>query len=505
MTVLTESEKAAARALVQNQIDALLEAAYAIYAAGKASSVPVVVPVPEPEVPAPGAVSRPFQTMVWEAQGKTLTVNTDPLIVKDHVIMQLGNGQSVNVIGVTASKLSGRSDLTIDQTVKGADVAYKLATVKDRYPASTAPSAPPATVEPVPETPPVETPAPTPTPSPISTAVRGVIGINLGMGAGGDSVLPGIHGRHYAYSDDGEIGRAAGHGFLRYRGGGLWERFIDASGKLITGAGSSLEEFKRYCRTAGRMGAKVLAESFHNYGGYSKTNTSDNRIKVGAKGGKTPLQFAQEWNLILTNLKADAEVWAAIYGVDTMNEPESMGVDVVFAMHQAFLDVNGVLMGDKMCVFEGINFSSTVDWVKNNDIFKNLKHPVDNKYIEFSGHLYLDQGSSGFYSTDSVSDSDAKAGMTTANIGVKRIAAFAGWLKKYGFKGSIGEHIVTGNLTGLLAGSAAMLKFCIDNGIDVYIFGMSSWFGDNHHNIELPINQPTLAMVKEAIQYAKAA
>jgi hypothetical protein len=49
MTVLTESEKAAARALVQNQIDALLEAAYAIYAAGKASSVLVLVVVPVPE------------------------------------------------------------------------------------------------------------------------------------------------------------------------------------------------------------------------------------------------------------------------------------------------------------------------------------------------------------------------------------------------------------------------------------------------------------------------
>jgi hypothetical protein len=45
--------------------------------------------------------------MVCDAQGKTLNLNPDPLIVKDLVVMQLGNGQSVNVVGVTASKLSG--------------------------------------------------------------------------------------------------------------------------------------------------------------------------------------------------------------------------------------------------------------------------------------------------------------------------------------------------------------------------------------------------------------
>jgi hypothetical protein len=167
------------------------------------------------------------------------------------------------------------------------------------------------------------------------------------------------------------------------------------------------------------------------------------------------------------------------------------------------LDLAGREAEDKIFVFEGINFSNTPNWVTNNPGYQNLKHPVSNQYIEFSAHLYLDPGQDGYYTEgDVVSESDRKAGITTATVGVARIRAFAKWLKDNNCRGNIGENIVTGNLKGLMQGEKALLEFCVANGINVYIFGMGDAFGSgNAHNIELGYNKPMLALAQEAMKY----
>ena len=49
------------------------------------------------------------------------------------------------------------------------------------------------------------------------------------------------------------------------------------------------------------------------------------------------------------------------------------------------------------------------------------------------------------------------------------------------------------------AGSKVWMK----EGVDTYWFGMSDWFGNNEHNIELESNKPTLEMIKGRIAAQK--
>jgi hypothetical protein len=614
---MTEAEKQAAIEAAGAQIAAAQKALQAgINALSAAvdivvSTAPVVVPTPEPvpEVPATGATSHPFQTMVWAAQGRTLTVNTDPLIVKDKVIIQLFNGQSVNVIGVTASKQSGRSDLAIDQTVKAAEVANKIATVKDRYPVKTETPAPPVVVVPVPEAPAPETPPATTTPAPapkpelVSVAVRnldyddwpfgvwkgpqaglapdaaqlalnpesfaegclvmlgdgstrtitgndgnlwfdgdalnpatcgypavvqalkvastpvvprpanttpiitapgrkrGRLCLNLGAGAGGDTVIPGMQGRNRGYASEAEIVHAVNVLKCRhFRIGGLWETFIQPGGKselytgTVNGGPSAIDELIRVLSSLADKGCTAMPDPFHNYGGYSSTGTSANRIKIGDPGGPSVKRAVLDHKAVLLAVKANPKAWSALTEYDTMNEWLYVAYTNIKAFHQEFLDICGPIMDGKVPVIEGDLWSSTVHWATLNPGFADLVYPAGVSKIKCSGHLYLDPASSGFYDKDEVSQLDAAAGMTTDNIGIMRMLSMEAACEAAGVDMSIGEHNVPGDKPKLIKGSENMIRYCISKGIDVHIFANSTWL-DETHNILKPKNQPYLEML----------
>ncbi len=342
---------------------------------------------------------------------------------------------------------------------------------------------------------------PEPAKEPQPSTGKGQIGFNIGMGAGGDSVLPGKENTNFRLPVESEIQRAVGYGVRRFRIGSLWERNIKPGGRsqLYEDHIERIIEVGRLCK---KHGATVMWDLFHNYGGYSNTGSSKDRKKVGDPGGPSIELFANDYKAIIERMKADPDCWDATFGFDIMNEWVGVDYPTVFQASQRFLDVCAPLMDDKKAIFEGINYSSTVHWVKNNPDFYKLKDPRGSlaEFAEFSGHLYLDHAASGFYKQgDSVSAADAKAGITPENIGVKRIQGFANWLKQHGMKGNIGENIVSGNLPNLLKGEAALLDFCIANDIDVYIFGMGDWFGSNPHNVEIPENKPMLVLILDRV------
>lgn len=451
---------------------------------------PVVVPVTPP------TSAYPANVTLLAVSGKTATISADLAVVKDKVFIQMPNGRTTSVTDVVLSadgktQAITTSEPATDSAANEPGLIGKACKITERYPATTTP--PVVTVPPVVVTPPVVT-----TP----TTTKGQIFINLGMGAGGDTVLPGTSGTNYGYASDAEIARAVGYGFKRFRVGGLWERFIKPGGKseLYTGAGSSIEELKRVCRTAAANGATVLVEPFHNYAGYSATGTSGDRKIIGTTGAPTPQLYANDLLAVMLALKADSAAWAGVYGVDTMNEWQSIDNATILACHKAVLATVAPQIDKKVIALENNNYSSAVNWVSSGADFSTLVDPRGAGYVEWSAHLYLDQGSSGFYSGDVVSTSDAAAGITTANIGTKRIAPFYAAGKAAGVKMSIGENIVTGNLTNLLVGEANLLSWCVANGVDVYLFGMSDWFGSNLHNIELAVNAPMLAVAQAAMK-----
>lgn len=338
-------------------------------------------------------------------------------------------------------------------------------------------------------------PVPKPEPMPAKPIKDWHLGINLGMGMGASGRIPGIQGTDFSFPVESEIVRAKGYGFRRFRVGGLYERFFKTLGstEMYMGHDARGKEYSttsviRVGRDCYKHGCTVKWDPFHNYGSaFGK--------KIGSPGGLTYDQFAQAWRALILNIKSDPQAWAATYGFDIQNEWMGMDFDPIFKATQRVLDVCADILEDKIVVIEGKDYSSTVNWVRNNDGFKNLKDPRGPGFIEFSGHLYLDQDASGFYR----SGDTAQPPSTPESIGTDRLKGFADWIEKHGFRGNIGETIVPGDMPRLLKGLENMLAECRRRGIDVYIFGMGDWFGKTPttvHNIEIARNKPMLDMAQ---------
>lgn len=340
-----------------------------------------------------------------------------------------------------------------------------------------------------------ELPQPEPMPPANGSKRKGMVCTNLGMGQGAPSNVPGTQGTHFNYPIESEIVRGKGYGFTRYRVGGIFERFFKRQGstEMYLGKDAKGKEYSsasviRVGQLCKKHGCTVLWNPFHNYGTvFGK--------KVGSSDGLTAEQFGQAWRTFILHVKSDPDAWAATHGFDLMNEWSGMQFPAIFDATQAVLDACGDILEDKFIVPEGKDYSSTANWVRNNDGFKNLKDPRGPGFIEFSGHLYLDQDASGFYK----SGDTARAPHTPESVGVDRLKGFADWIDQHGFRGNIGETIVPGDMPRLLKGLENMLVMARDRGIDVYIFGLGDWFSDNYstvHNLEIARNRPTLELVQ---------
>lgn len=344
-------------------------------------------------------------------------------------------------------------------------------------------------------------PVPKPEPMPAKPIKDWHLGINLGMGMGASGRIPGIQGTDFSFPVESEIIRAKGYGFRRFRVGGLFERFFktlgstemykghDARGKEYSS--TSVIRVGRHCYA---HGCTVKWDAFHNYGkAFGK--------KIGSPGGLTVDQFAQAWRAFILHVKSDPQAWAATYGFDLMNEWVDMDFKTIFDATQRVIDVCADILEDKMIVPEGNHYSSTLNWVTNNNGFQHLKDPRGPGLIEFSGHLYLDDDASGYYkSGEKIHPWEAGEGVTPETVGAYRMTKFANWIEKHGFRGNIGETIVPGDMPRLLKGLENMLLECRRRGIDVYIFGMGDWFDDKHttvHNIEIARNKPTLDLLQK--------
>lgn len=332
------------------------------------------------------------------------------------------------------------------------------------------------------------------------TKTRGALGTNIGMGQGASGKIPGVQDTDFKVAVASELRRGMAIGFTHYRVGSLYERLLKSAGgnelyrgKDAKGKPYSAESLLQFGRDADDAGARVLWNPFHNYGGvYGK--------KVGAAGGLTPRQFAEGMRSVILLIKSDPKAWAATHGFDIMNEWSGMSFEAVFAATQEVLNVCAEALGDKRLIVEGIHYSSTANWVKNNDGFKHLKDPRGPGFIEMSGHLYLDDDASGYYKNgEKIHPEEAKLGVTPETVGTHRLKGFADWCEQYGFHASIGETIVPGDLPRLLKGLENMIVEARRRGIDVYNFGLADWFTDTpstHHNIEIARNKPTLEMYK---------
>lgn len=347
---------------------------------------------------------------------------------------------------------------------------------------------------------------PIPTPTEPETGF-GQMGTALGMGMGYPQLVPGELGSHFQLPTEDDVQRAMSYGMKLFRLGSLRERLIkpglqselylgtDAKGKSYSLP--KIRDFLRYCNS---VGCKVMLDLFHNYGGFSegdnaiKSNNPQHK-KIGTVGGPSYDVFANDWKAIIEYLKQDTEAWAAVYGIDNMNEWISLPSDNIFYAHQKFLDVCAPIMDDKIAVLEGNSYSNTPNFWDHNPRFKDLVDPRGPGFIEMSGHLYADANYSGMYETGDT----VRAGENFDTFYINRVKPFLDGCEQYGFKANVGEWIVPGNLPKLLEGSRKGIEYALDRGCNFFVFGMGRGYSaaeSNHWNLEIARNVPTLNVVK---------
>lgn len=326
------------------------------------------------------------------------------------------------------------------------------------------------------------------------TASKGRVYLNLGLGQGGESVIPGKHNTNYFFPDRADWELAASQGFKRARVGFLWERAIRG------GAGSQqldnrhMDLMIETAHLAKDVGMTILWDK-HNYSGYSRGSNASgsNRQRIGS--AEVQIQsLGDDWATEIEYLFKDSTTREVTYGFDIMNEPV-ISWDVWRQAAQHAINRIAGVAPDKVCGIEGIAYSSTINWVKNNPGMENLVHPHGKQFLEFHGHLYLDHAASGFWTT-----TQDKTGKADPGIGINRIKSFHEWGKRHGLKLAIGETMVPGIYPEFVAALDNMLAYNIENGIDTYVFFASRAAGGNWHNINKPENKPTLDVILDRVK-----
>jgi endoglucanase len=321
---------------------------------------------------------------------------------------------------------------------------------------------------------------------------KGLMCVNLGLGMGGDTIaggLPGREGHHYFFPNQAEFDYCASLGIPKTRCGFLSERAVPGP----AGKGKVSEEHAlqmiRTARYAKNAGIKVLWD-MHNYSGHSTTNKSGDRKRIGTSEYPTEA-LGEMWFKLLDRLLQDPDFQDATYGLDTMNEPIISWAEWKPALQHAVNRIAEVAPG-YMVICEGIKYANTPNFVTNNPGAETITHPHGKAWLEWHGHLYLDNGQDGFW-TDAKETKD----QVEADIGLKRIKPFADWGKKHGLKLGIGETNVPGIYPNHQRELDKMLAFCVENGIDVYPFYIARNAAGSWHDLQKPENKSTLDIIKK--------
>lgn len=510
MSKLTDDQKKAVLKVLQPKYDTLTEAIYSAMEGLLPDTTPVVTPVTPPvTTPVADTTSIPFDTVPVAITGRNVTFPVDPRIAVEKVLLQLANTVGYNVVKVVVDPANAKQVIaTVDQDIANpANWVGKKATFRAN-PVYQAPTKVPV-VTPVTPVTPVTTPVTT---MPATTGgvtidstlnsrggKKGKIFFNGGMGPGAPTYLPGRCGTNYGMISESEIKELVAMGVEEIRHGFLAARVLQPGGKSIlyrgtnaTGDPHQFEAMLQVGKWCKQYGLKIMWD-MHNYGEFIN---ADNEANATIYDLDT---WVRDWTAIITALKADADTWFATSRFDTMNEWKAQFTAAqLVAAFQKLLNAVGVLSEDKVFVFEGTYWSSCINWVSNvGKEYATLKHPVDNKYIEFSAHLYLNQDAGGMYGEGDTLN--ANEGVTFDNIGIVRITSFAKWLKQYGFSGSIGECMVPGDCPQLLRGMRNLMLFCITNGINMYLFCWTGWAANSVHDLKSTRNVPMLNLAKEML------
>ncbi|SDS95600.1 endoglucanase [Halopseudomonas xinjiangensis] len=242
-----------------------------------------------------------------------------------------------------------------------------------------------------------------------------LIGINVAGAEFTSKELPGKHGTHYFFPDEGYFKYWQDKGIRNVRFPVKWERLQPSlNGELDE---TYAELIDSMLDDAARHDMDIILD-VHNYARYRGDVIGSEAVPFGAYEDLMA-RIAKRWHN-----------HSALYAYDIMNEPYGDAEDNWPEAAQAGID--GIRAHDRKrpLYIEGNSWSSAARWQKYAEPLLDLKDPADN--IVFSAHLYIDHDASGRYKEKPTKNFDT-------SVGVKRAEPFIEWLQEHGKRGHIGE------------------------------------------------------------------
>lgn len=456
----------------------------------KLAAQPQPEPEPEPQPEEPKTYLDEVAFIYWpdnaDWKNGTLAANSAVFVAEKHspdylvvgAVVETATGRELQIVSVNSTSTSSRVHATLSD---------KLNPDTEGYPNTLKVVSSPAVVQPDPT---------------FMRRSRGRVCLNVGMGAGGDSAIPGIESTNYTMTKASELDRAKAMGITEIRVGYLEGRIFKRpdsteywQGNDVTqptwGRVMTLDHLWRIGEEMADRGMSAMLDN-HTYG-YFPSNGAATKHLLGSAENTVDMWVERCYKL-LELLKSNEKAWSAIKRFDVINEPYMSAHNATFlaAAYQKLLDRCAPLTGtDLVFVFEGPSYSSMSRWAELvGDAFDNLTHPHGRQYIEFSAHGYLDRGKDGYFDENkdgkiNSADEVLATGETWETLHLSRAQNFVEWLKAKNFNGNVGETIVPGNLPQFVAAEERLITYLCDNGVDVFVFGLADGMdAESEHNIE---------------------
>ncbi len=287
----------------------------------------------------------------------------------------------------------------------------------------------------------------------VVNAQSGVIkGINFPGPAIAGHVYPGTINQNYHFPSAADVKTYAEFGFEMIRLAITWERLQPELGQPFDA--DYLRRIHDFVSEASKYNLRVVID-VHNYGKYKGQLIGTEAV--------TNEDFEKLWYQLAAEFRHDQHV---LFGL--MNEPNKQDAITWSAIAQDAVTAIREANATQVILVPATFYSSAARWLhkdgyySNGEALKNIEDPQNN--LVFEAHQYLDKYSTG-------TDSDC----VSADVGVKRLTAFTGWLKENGYQGYLGEF-AAGTSETCQQALENMLAY-IHNNQDVW-YGWTYWVAD---------------------------